>query len=410
MERNRRIYSAILNLSASSIAAIYGCTREPSVYCDNTAVEIIIGCPTFEARSIVPDESKISDINLMIFDDRGQLEFHKYLENGATSCNVTLLKGGRYSMFACANTGSPIKAGCIDDLNEITYHMAYPDEYRTGIPMYAASEHIIAEDSVIRIELSRLMAKISIRMDRSRLSDGVEMNVTHVRIGNCPKYVRVFSPSAINDKDGCFTLGFHYNDTECAPLNETGSYGLSGELSLYMLENMQSASYGDYINTCSYIEMELEYSSRDYISSDGPLIYRFYLGEDRKDIERNCHYHITISPEDDGLKGDGWKVDKSGIVYCGKTVLRQYPSDYIVGNIGDTIHIGCILQPVNADFDIGLQYLEADKKAGIYDYEIDDDGHGVTLTLTGPGRGLIYMEAGEPINDAALFMIEVNSP
>ena len=41
-------------------------------------------------------------------------------------------------------------------------------------------------------------------------------------------------------------------------------------------------------------------------------------------------------------------------------------------------------------------------------YEIDADGHGVTLTLKKSGRGLIYMEAGEPINDAALFLIEVN--
>jgi hypothetical protein len=34
----------------------------------------------------------------------------------------------------------------------------------------------------------------------------------------------------------------------------------------------------------------------------------------------------------------------------------------------------------------------------------------VTLTLTGPGSGLIYMEAGPPINDGALFLIEVNTP
>ena len=45
-----------------------------------------------------------------------------------------------------------------------------------------------------------------------------------------------------------------------------------------------------------------------------------------------------------------------------------------------------------------------------YDYEIDEDGRGAVLTLTGPGCGLIYMEAGDPINDAALFIIEVNLP
>jgi hypothetical protein len=54
--------------------------------------------------------------------------------------------------------------------------------------------------------------------------------------------------------------------------------------------------------------------------------------------------------------------------------------------------------------------MEDDKAEGIYDYVVDEDGHGATLTLTGPGTGLIYMEAGEPVNDSALFIIEVNMP
>ena len=101
-------------------------------------------------------------------------------------------------------------------------------------------------------------------------------------------------------------------------------------------------------------------------------------------------------------------MDKSGIRYTGKPKLVQYPGDYIRGDIGDIIHIGCMLTPSYAPFDVGIEYLEEDRTAGIYDYEIDPDGHGVTLTLKKPGRGLIYMEAGEPINDAALFLIEVN--
>ena len=66
------------------------------------------------------------------------------------------------------------------------------------------------------------------------------------------------------------------------------------------------------------------------------------------------------------------------------------------------------MTPSWTPFDIGIEYLEADKAEGIYDYVIDEDGYGVTLTLKSPGTGLIYMEAGYPINDAALFFIEVN--
>ena len=57
-----------------------------------------------------------------------------------------------------------------------------------------------------------------------------------------------------------------------------------------------------------------------------------------------------------------------------------------------------------------LEYMENDKKSGIYDYVLDNDGHGAVLTLTGPGSGLIYMSAGPPVNESALWFIEVNLP
>jgi hypothetical protein len=251
------------------------------------------------------------------------------------------------------------------------------------------------------------------------------MDIIGARIGNCPKTVRPFTDSRVKNEDECFKVGFRYEDLSCHPLNMIGADYVSEELSLYMLENMQGVfspeglpSHHEKVFvendprrlTCSYIELEMEYSYNDMASIGQPLIYRFYLGDGMNslDIERNCHYHITVIPEDDGLNGDGWRVDKSGISFIGKPELQQYPSDYIRGDIGDVIHIGCKLNPPDTPFDVGLEYLEDDRSEGIYDYVIDEDGHGVTLTLTGPGRGLIYMEASEPINDAALFVIEVN--
>jgi hypothetical protein len=148
------------------------------------------------------------------------------------------------------------------------------------------------------------------------------------------------------------------------------------------------------------------------VSKNGNLKYRFYLGESRNylSVERNCHYRITVCPEGDGLKDDGWRVDKDAIISTSPTTFSYYPDSYIRGNIGDTIHIGCNFTPKDAPFDVGLEYMENDRKEGIYDYTIDEDGHGATLTLTGPGSGLIYMSAGPPINESALWFIEVNLP
>lgn len=423
MERKGKLCGRFL--IAAVVAAAGGC----STYETEREVPVVmkISCNRLESRAYDPDEDLISDISLLIFDERGSSEACLWSEDGRSTFETRLLIGHKYTICACANFGYRIQVENISETADIKYHMAYPDEYRNGIPMYAIEEVTLSEDDrEITITLERLMAKISLQMDRSILSDDVRMYVRTARIGNCPRSVSVFTESRVRNEDDCFPSGFVRKDFETDMLNTGSDKGLSGSIYLYMLENMQGEMDTDIYEdsekifgktdsrrkTCSYIELEIEYMSDEFYSTGKGLIYRFYLGEDRNnlDVERNCHYHITVTPEDDGLSDDGWRVDKSSLNDYGPVSFNQYPSDYIVGDIGDKIHIGCDISPWNTPFDIGIEYMEDDKAEGIYDYEIDDDGHGATLTLTGPGRGLIYMEAGEPINDAALFIIEVNLP
>ena len=400
----------------------------PSCAIDNREAEIsiLIGETALKTKSRLPDEEKISDVGILIYDVYGRLEHSSY-HTGQNVFQAKLLKGERYEIRAFVNFGYKITAQHIEELEDLQFHLAYPDEYKNGIPMVAATDLVINGDSQIVLEPVRLMSRISLKMDRSKLSEDVRMDVSSVRIGNCPKKVKVFGNSRAESEDDCFTAGYSHSGSECSALNTEDSKRMSDEVSLYMMENMQGRfsengidsdedkifeDYDKRQKICSYVEIGLEYSSPAWTSMTGPLIYRFYLGEDRNslDVERNCHYHITVSPEDDGLKENSWRVDKTGLQYTGETSLVKYPSGYINGNIGDRIHLGCIVTPSHAPFDIGREYLEDDKAEGIYDYEIDTDGHGVTLQLTGPGTGLVYMEAGDPINEAALFIIEVNLP
>lgn len=409
MDRKGRIQSHILMACMSIILA--GCQTDET---DMINCRITFDSGSLTTRSMDPEENLVTDIRLMIFDERGDAEKCLWLKNSEESIDVELIKGKSYSFRACANFGYQVYADHIDELKEITYHMVYPDEYREGIPMYAEADNIRpSDDGLIRLKLIRLMSKITLKMDRSRLSEDVEMYVRHVKIGNCPKSVKVFGRSAVSSEDQCFTLGFSRDEYETYILNTTVAEGMSGELTLYMMENAQGRMEENdpRADLCSYIEMELDYNSRNFYSST-PLIYRFHIGDGGNDrsVERNCHYRITVCPEDNGLSNDGWHVDKEGITYAGPTSLVSYPSSYINGNIGDKVHVWCELTPPDAPFDVGISYMEEDRINGIYDYLIDEDGHGATLTFTGPGSGLIYMEAGEPINDAALFYIEVNLP
>ena len=411
------------------MTAVTGCCLSSELKENRAGIRISLEDSGMTTRAGLPDEGRISHASIMVFDSRGELEWHTYMKDGRISCNVNLLKNKIYSIYACINFGYDVKVSTVGELEKISFYLTYPDEYREGLPMVASRENIlITDDGEIKLELVRLMSRISLKMDRSLLSEGVSMNVTGVRIGNCPKRVKAFGSSRIVSEDECFRVGFSHDDQECRALNVPGvGNGISQEISLYMLENMQGrfsdgdigsdqdkvlGEYDPRSRTCSYIEIEMDYSSGQWSSGSHPLIYRFYLGEDRNwmNVERNCHYRITVCPENDGLKDDGWRVDKTGLTYSGDISLEQFPSGYIMGNVGDKIHVGCIVTPAHAPFDIGEEYMKADKNEGIYDYSIDPDGHGATLTFTGPGRGLIYMEAGEPVNDAALFVIEVNRP
>lgn len=384
----------------------------------------------FLTKALNPDEESVRNISILVYDSNGFLEESLWLEGNEiyNGIKLNLLSGKEYRFLACANYGYRVSEPSMEDVLNHRFHLAYPDEYTEGIPMTADSGPVsIEDDAHICLKLVRLMSKISLRVDRSDLDKDVELIVRSVEIGNCPKSAVSFGRSKTERQDECFAVGFLRDAEECSPLNEIAQTGISKEISVYMLENMQGRfsetdikddsekiidEYDPRTRVCSYIEVCMDYLSKDWKSSGKGLIYRFYLGEDRNslDVERNCHYRITIRPENDGLGEDSWRVDKSNIEPAGPISFSYWPDGYIRGNIGDTVHLGCSFTPSYAPFDVGLEYMMDDKEAGIYDYVIDEDGHGATLTFTGPGRGLIYMEAGEPVNEAALWIIEVNQP
>lgn len=399
------------------------------------STDIIITCADMNTRVANPDENLVNDITVMIFDRNGFLEERRFYsrrvpaEESVYTCRVNLLKGKKYSIYACANIGHEVTASTVEEVHKLRFHLAYPDEYREGIPMAGWAEDISLDDetSEIRIPLKRLMSKISLRIDRGGLSEDVDMEVISARIGNCPKSAKIFSSNAVESHDECFSVGFTRTESECLALNRNTGDGLSGAISLYMLENMQGEFSRNGISddsekvfdeldirqeNCSYLELKLDYRSSSHRTTDKPLIYRFYLGKDRNnlDIERNCHYQITVIPEDDGLSEDSWRVDKSGLEQMQGTVFFEMsPSGFIQGKVGDEIHVRCRFSPEDAEFEIGTEELEYDRQRGIYDYVIDDDGHGVMLTLKSPGTGIVYMTAGEPINEAGMLLIEVNN-
>lgn len=372
---------------------------------------VILTVPSYSTKASVPDEERIRDMNLMIFED-GKAEEIIWRRGIAAGDDirfeVTLVKGRRYTIAAAANLGRRLDFEDVGDWEGITAELKSSRGFTNGIPMTAIAEDIVpGEGKDIRMELVRTVAKISVKIDRSRLSEDVQMRVTSMRIGNFPRRASLWKESRAASGYDVFGTGFELTARQCQPLNDSGYGSVSGEVSAYMLENMQGDSLNE--GATSFMELEIDYKSAELISYDSPLVYRFYLGERQGnfDVERNCHYRFTIIPENDGLSGEGWRVDKSGIGPS-EPVFSMHPGDYAEGSVGDSLRIWCECYPRTAPFDPGLEELDYDRSRGIYDYKVDDDMHGVTLYLKKAGTGIVYMSAGDPINRSGMVFVRVN--
>ena len=160
MGRQGRIFCIVLSVLLATGCAWTDMPEEKKVLC-----RIAVNDGDYACKAMDPDEERISDVSIMIFDERGDAEECLWLQNGQKTAEVSLVVGKRYSFRACANFGYRTYADHIDELDETIYYMAYPDEYSQGMPMYAEIDNIrIGEDASVELKLQRLMAKISLRL------------------------------------------------------------------------------------------------------------------------------------------------------------------------------------------------------------------------------------------------------
>jgi len=285
-----------------------------------------------DTRSADPDETRISDYNIFIYNCFGILEEKRFYssrtlktQDGKVLYTTRLLQDVPYSVFACANIGYELPALSLEELKAYRYHMAYPDEFSTGIPMAGRLEGFTTGgEPRITLPLERTMARIDLSVDRNALEADVTFTVTDVLVGGCPSSVILFGDSKAEKAGDIFTNGYRKSGNAVRALNTDVSLGQSGTVSLYLLENLQGDlldgvltdqgkvfSDGRYAEVCSYIEIKADYLSDRWQTAPGEhLVYRFYLGGslDNFDVARNHRYRVTVRPEGSGLNEDSWRV------------------------------------------------------------------------------------------------------
>ena len=366
-------------------------------------------------RSADPDEELISDLNLFLFNEKGLMEEHKYLQErqiewtgGRPVLPLQVLREGVYTVCVCANMGFRLPCDSWDALMQYRYHMAYPDEYSHGMPMTGRLT-FTADGEAVRLPLARMMARVDLAVDRTALDPGIRFTVRRVRVGNAPASALLFGDSRAETAEQLFATGFTREGAAVDGLNRDVTLGHSRTVPVYLLENLQD---GIVPETGSYIEVEIEYYSSLYYSGpDQYLIYRFYLGETASDgrTERNCRYSVTLRPEGDGLGdgGDPWRIDASRLgIQPSALRFDLSPAAYNERLPGDSIRFRLDLFPEDTPVTIENLGYEDENIAAVYDYRIHPDGHGITLYSKKYGTAHIIFSAGPPVGrDTLAFVV-----
>ena len=251
-------------------------TREET---QEVTISLDAGDPT---KADFPDEGKISDWNLLIFNAFGDLEDHVF-GKGEPTYRTRLLRDVPYTIVAAANLGYRLPIHNLADARAYRYHLTRPDDYRDGIPMAVVMEDVMVTEQM-SLRLERLMARLDLRLDRRELEADVLLKVAEVSVGNCPSSVTLFPGSGVKTASQAFTQGFTLEGQEVEALNRDLNDGLSGTVSLYLLENCSDTHP-------SHILINAEYHSPDYHTDPGErLIYRVPLDP----VVRNTVYPVTV--------------------------------------------------------------------------------------------------------------------
>ena len=381
-------------------------------------------------RSALPDETLVSDINLLIYNSEGLLEERRFLSgrqlsaaDGTVRLKTGLLKGVPYDIFVAANIGYALPVLSRKDVETYRYHLAYPDEYSRGMPMSAHLDGYVNEgETEVLLPLVRTMARIDVTIDRTKLDSDVSFQVTSVHVGNGPSSVRLFGDSRAESASQVFAGGFSLDGKQVQALNIDQTTGVSGSVSLYLPENLQGDllstqdergkvfSEGQYDKVCSYLEIRGSYHSDSWHTRAGePLVYRFYLGDGpgNFDIFRNTACKVTVHLEGTGLGEEGWRVDKSRLIP--ETRFSLHPAAYNECRSGDDFHLWCDVFPADVDFEIEPVAWDDDERVhNLYTFDVDPNGHGLTIHTWKGGSVMVYFKAGPPVNRDTLALVVID--
>lgn len=281
--------------------------------------------------SFIWSDTDIKDIELVVTDESGNVKKVLY-STSTSSLSFIGTVGHTYNVWAAANIGGKINVSALSDFTSGKRSVKYSEIASRGIPMYSvdgsgqpgpATVTVEKGGSHLTVYLERMMAKVSFRVDKSKLDNPSSFTVKGVKIYNA---INSYSPFTSDVKQAHSGSVDHSFDK--ASSSDISALNGGSAIDLYAFENMQGTllpgnsdpwkkvpsqiiGSADY---CTYLEMDCSYASGG--KTFNKVSYRMYLGDDATtnfDVKRNTRYAVTLIPteaEIDGHSGS-WKVETS---------------------------------------------------------------------------------------------------
>ena len=330
------------------------CTAEPAGGPEPAGeTRVAISCLSHapgSKSSVGAAEDAINSITMLFYEDGHLLP--SLTVSGAAGggdgyrASLTLGIGQELDVVVFANCNVPQPPATLQEAKELRYSCDGVADWTDGLPM-AGSRSISVRYGMpeVRIELTRLAARVDLSIDTSGLEHG-SVTFTSVKVLQMNRVCPFFSSGAADAEGG--TCDGDISSAE--DLRGINASGTPYRASFYLLENLQgdilrgnsdpdskipdsvSAAGGDPA-LCTCLEIKGVYTDHSGYLTGEPLTARLFLGGNATsnfDVLRNVVYRIVLYINDKGCLRSDWKVESNvtdrRTLYFSRTSLAVSPS------------------------------------------------------------------------------------
>ena len=358
----------------------------------------------------------ISRLDIFVFNDDEGRRLDSYFSMGRPDSpylTVTSGAGDKLVVILANCLGHAFDAGefrSYSALENVVWKLADEDPAR---PVMSGECQISAgADGYTTLQLTPLLSNVCLdhlkvdfsgRGYRSRTLENARVYLTNIS-GSCELLRR--DGFRITELENAGALDPSYLSTMKHPemVSRSVTPGQWSPVQLYCYPNDASEERLGSPHTRLVVQGEVDGSTFYYpieVNQDG-----FGYSGGPHGLSRNIKYSYSLLITRKGSTSPDVPVSPQEVT--GEAWIQLHPGQYITGTNGERIHVWVDVFPEDTPVEISREDLDFDVGRGIYTYEMDADGHGVTLTLNENGTGMFTIDAGPPVNDGFLVIVVVN--